>query len=315
MSNITIFEEASNVPTVRRQSRHMDKMGSGTTLRRIQTNTNGTFKRVIGGEQIGKAVPHEVDVIIVDWLKDVSRQFYASAYDPNAKATLPDCWSALGDKPDAKVKSPPSSSCAACPNNVEGSGDKGKGKACRYQRRVAVLIAGDPSGEVYQMNFAATTLFGKGVGNVHPFESYKNFLRSSGEGLDTVVTRVMYDLEADTMKLKFKPIRHLTEVEAGLVDAAQDNPETQRYIQLTVAEVDGATHTANPVATTPKVIEAPAKPAGNPFADDDEDEDDAPAEPVKRASKKSNTAVAPSTEAKPGLQSVLNNWLDEDDEG
>lgn len=306
MSNITIFEESSNLPTVRRQSRHADKMGSGAGLRRIATNTNGTFKRIVGGEQIGKAVPHELDVIIIDWLKDVSRQFYATAYDPDSKPTLPDCWSALGDKPDAKAPNAQSSTCAACPKNVEGSGTNGKGKACRFQRRVAVLVAGDPSGEVYQMSFAATSLFGKGVGNVHPFESYKNFLRANGEGLDTVVTRVMYDLDADTMKLKFKAVRHLTETEAGLVDAAQDDPDTQRYIQLTVAETDGATRAAAPAAIEVKPVVA----AANPFADDDDEEEPvAEPAPVKRGAKK-ETAAAP----KPELASVLNEWLDDDEE-
>lgn len=53
MSNITIFEESSSLPTVRRESRLADKISSGTSLRRIQTNTNGTFKRIVGGEQIG----------------------------------------------------------------------------------------------------------------------------------------------------------------------------------------------------------------------------------------------------------------------
>ena len=94
MSNITIFEEGSSLPTVKRASRLADKISSGGGLRRIQTNTNGTFKRIVGGEQIGKAVPHEINVIIVDMLKDVSREYYASEYDPEGKATLPDCWSA-----------------------------------------------------------------------------------------------------------------------------------------------------------------------------------------------------------------------------
>jgi len=56
MSNITIFEEQSGFATVKRESRLADKISSGSSLRRIQTNTNGTFKRIVGGEQIGKAV-------------------------------------------------------------------------------------------------------------------------------------------------------------------------------------------------------------------------------------------------------------------
>lgn len=310
MSNITIFEESSNLPTVKRESRRANKMGGGTGLRRIQTTNSATFKRMVSGEQIGKAVPHELDVIIVDWTEDVSREFYAKAYDPDAKGTLPDCWSSLGDKPDAKSPNRQSDTCGSCPKNVEGSGANGKTKACRFKRRVAVLVVGDPSGEVYQMNFAATSLFGKGVGNIHPFESYRSFLRANGEALDTVVTRVMYDLDSDTSKLKFKAVRHLTAVEVGLVDAAQDNPDTQRYIQLTVAEADGITR-------APAAIEAkPAKAAVkvmDPFAgEDDDDEEEAPvvkSEPTKRASKPKVVA-----EAKPELAEVLNEWLDDSEE-
>lgn len=309
MSNLTIFADASSVPTVRRQSKLLDKMGSsGGSLRRIGLNTNGTFKRIVGGEQIGKAVPHQLDVIVVDLLAEPSRQFYAAKYDPNAQATLPDCWSNDGKTPDAKAAGRPASSCVACPKNVEGSGENGKGRACRYLRRIAVLVAGDPSGEVYQMQIPAGSLFGKGVDSVHPFESYKKFLLANGEAVDTVVTRVMYDLDADTMKLKFQPVRHLTDVEAGFVDAAQEDPETKRYVGLSVVEAGGAKAKAEP-----KMIEAkpvPAAPVGNPFGDDDDDTP-APAEeaPVKRAAPKRATAEVA---AKPELKKAMVAWLDED---
>lgn len=315
MSNLTIFQDPSNLPTVRRQSKLLDKMGSsGGSLRRIALNTNGTFKRIVGGEQIGKAVPHQLDVIVVDLLTDPSRQFYTSKYDPNAQATLPDCWSNDGKTPDSKAAGKPASSCASCPKNVEGSGEKGKGRACRFLRRIAMLVVGDSSGEVYQMQIPAGSLFGKGTDNVHPFESYKKFLMANGEAVDTVVTRAMYDLDADTMKLKFTPVRLLTEVEAGFVDAAQEDPETKRYVGLTVVETGGANKA---IAAEPKVIEAkavpaaPAAPAGNPFGgEEEEEEEEAPAAPVKRAAPKRN--VVDTTTAKPELKQAMASWLDAD---
>ena len=297
MSNITIFEEASDLPTVRRESRRADKMGGGTGLRRIATTNAATFKRVVGGEQIGKAVPHQLDVIIVDWMKDVSREFYVKAYDPDAKATLPDCWSGLGDKPDAKATAPQSDSCAACPKNVDGSGQNGKGKACRFKRRIAVLVEGDPTGDIYQMSFAAKSLFGKGVGNEHPFESYCNYLKANGEAPDTVVTKIMYDLDADTLTLKFKAVRHLTQDESDLIDTAFASGEAQRYIQLTTSEADGAK--AQPV----KAIAAPK------VTMFDEPEEEEVVEPVKRVSKKP-TAVEVPTEDK-DLSDLLGEWAED----
>ena len=313
MGNVTIFESQSALPVVRRQSRLADKMGTGGgSLRRIQTATNGTFRRIVGGEKIGKSATGAIDVIIVDMLSDVSRQFYAAKYDPDAPPTLPDCWSNMGVKPEAAASNKQATACNSCPKNVEGSGTNGKGRACRFLRRLAVLIVGDPSGEVYQLNVPAASLFGKGIGNIHPFESYKNFLRANGEAADTVVTRVMYDSEADTMKLKFQPIRQLTAEEDALVTAAQEDPETERYTKLTAAEADGVTKTP----TTPAPAAAPA-PKASGFFSDAEDEDEVPVqvkepEPKKRASKK---AEAPATQAKPELDSVLSSWLDDDADG
>ena len=308
MANITIFEERSSLPTVKRQSRLADKIASGGSLRRIQTNTNGTFKRIVGGEQIGKAIPSEINVIIVDMLKDVSRTYYAAEYDPQGTPTLPDCWSNDGRTPDAKAKNKQADACANCPMNIDGSGAKGRGKACRFSRRIAVLAEGDPTGEVYQLNIPAKSLFGKGNDKVHPFESYCKYLRANGEAPDTVVTKVKYDTDADTMTLCFKAIRHLTQEEADMVDAAFADPETQRYIQLTVAEADGVT--AAPV----KAIEAP-KPA-NIFADEEpeeeEPEEEAPVKaPVKRAAKKPAPVVEEPEEDK-DLVALLGEWDDED---
>lgn len=309
MSNITIFEEPSNLPTVRRESRRMDKMasGSGSNLRRIQLSNGRTFKRVVNGEQIGKSVPNQLDVIVVDWLAEPSRKFYASAYDKDAKPTLPDCWSNDGAVPEAGAKNKQSKTCASCPKNVKGSGTNGKGKSCRYERRLAILVAGDPSGDVYQISIPAASLFSDNDGNVYGFEGYKKFLLANGEALDTVVTRMIYDDEADTIKVGFKAVRHLTEVEAAFVDQAQDDPETEKYTVLTAAAVDGA----KAAASKPLAIEAaPSAAPADPFGDDD-DEEEVPAEPTKRASKAKPKAAAG---GKQELATVLNAWLDDEDE-
>lgn len=299
MSNVTIFEEGTSLSTVKRTSRIADKISSGSGLRRIATNTNGTFKRIVGGEQIGRAVPHEINVIVVDMLRDVSREYYSSEYDPEGKASLPNCWSADGRTPDPKASDQQAPSCATCPMNVDGSGAKGRGKACRFKRRIAVLAEGDPSGEVYQMSLAAKSLFGKGVGNTHPFESYCNYLKANGEAPDTVVTKVMYDTEADTLTLKFKAVRHLTQEEADLVDNAFADPDTQRYIKLTAAEMDGVT------AAPAKAIEAPKKSV---FDEPEEAEEEEVAAPVKRTSKKSAPEEAPAEDK--DLASLIEEWDD-----
>ena len=180
--------------------------------------------------------------------------------------------------------------------NIDGSGSKGRGKACRFKRRIAVLVEGDPTGDIYQMSFAAKSLFGKGVGNEHPFESYCNYLKANGEAPDTVVTKVMYDLDADTLTLKFKAVRHLTQDESDLIDTAFASGEAQRYIQLTTSEVDGAK--AQPV-------KAIAAPKATMFDAPEEEE----AEPVKRAAKKPVVADAPVEDK--DLSDLLGEWAED----
>lgn len=306
MSNLTIFKQEGAVSTVaRRELSDLAKsLAAPRTVRSIKTGTNGTFKRVINGEQIGKAIRGEFNAIIVDALPKVSRVFYAGKYDPDAKPTLPDCWSNLGDKPEPAAGNPQASNCASCPKNVVGSGENGKGRACRFQRRIALLIAGDDSGDVYQFSVPAKSLFGKGSGNVHPFESYVKFLIANGEGPDTVVTNIAYNLDAETMELQFTPMRGITDEEYALVQAARNDPATRQMIVLTVGAQDTA-------ATAAKTEEAPKPQPKIIYSDepDDEDEVEVIEEPKKRPAKKAAEVVVEQND----LSSVLNAWGDEDD--
>jgi hypothetical protein len=221
-----------------------------------------------------------MEFIIVDLLPNVSRVYYRDKFDPNKEATLPNCWSNLGDKPEKNVPEASHSNCADCPMNVKGSGENGS-KACRYQRRIAVLVAGDTTGEVYQFNIPAKSLFGKGTGNTHPFEQYVKFLLANGESPDTVVTKVCYDDNADTLELLFSPQRTISDAEYQLVVAAQARAETSNYTKITVAQADGVTRApAKAEAPVPKVVRS---------ADPDDEVAPVTAEPTKRMSKKDTT--------------------------
>ena len=305
MSNLTIFKQSGAISTSgARELTGLAKIFAATSnMRRIATNTNGTFKRIINGEQIGNAIRGEFNAIIVDALPKVSRTFYAGKYDPNAKATLPDCWSNLGDKPEPAAANKQHSNCAECPQNTKGSGENG-GRACRFQRRIAILLEGDPTGEVYQFNVPAKSLFGKGNGNVHPFESYVKYLIGNRESPDTVVTNISYDLNADSMELLFTPLRGISDEEYELVTAAQADPETKRYVQLTVS--------ADSAKAEPKQVAA--KPAPKPVVtrSDEPDEDDAPViAPVKRSAKPAEKATVVTGD----LATIVHAWGDTNDDG
>lgn len=304
MNEITIFDAPMEGNYVRRESRYKDRMGGsgGSTMRRIKLSNGRDFTRVINGEVIGSPVEKQLDVIIVGWLDEPSRKFYAGTYDPNAKGVLPDCWSNHGVKPEANSKNPQSKTCMECPQNVKGSGD-GDRKACRYERRIAVLVAGDLSGTVYQMAIPAASLFSANDGNMYGFQGYRKFLAANNEAFDTVVTSIIYDRNSQTTKVFFKAARFLTAQEAELVDQAQDNPDTERYTLLSTATVDAPKAIAAP-APVAAIAAAPTAAPANPFGDDEEEV------PVKRAAKKETITAAP----KPELTEVLGEWLDDDED-
>ena len=310
MNDLTIFDAPMEGNFVRRESRFKDRMGNsgGSTMRRIKLSNGRDFTRVINGEVIGNPVEKQLDVIIVGWLDEPSRKFYAGKYDSTAKGVTPDCWSNHGIKPEANSKNPQARSCMECPQNVKGSGE-GDRKACRYERRIAVLVAGDPTGTVYQMSIPAASLFSANEGNMYGFQGYRKFLIANNEAFDTVVTSIIYDRKAQTTKVFFKATRFLTAQEAETVDRAQDNPDTERYTLLSTATVDAPKAIAAPEPEPVAVIAAaPTVAPSNPFGDDDED--DMEEAPVKRPAKKEAVAAAP----KPELKEALGAWLDDDED-
>jgi hypothetical protein len=255
----------------------------------------GFFRKVVNGEEVAKLKDREMNVIIINALPKVSRQFYAAAYNPKADATLPDCWSNLGDVPDAKAANPQAANCMSCPQNVAGSG-QGGGRACRYQRRVAVLLENDPSGDVYQLTIPSKSLFGKGEGNVHPFESYIKFLAANNESIDRVVTQISFDDNEESPTLQFTPVRHLLEEEVQLATEAAGTTESKNAVVLTVAAQDKVKKLANAEAEFETVKKAAPVEAEEVTAED---------EPKVRASRKEATP-----QPKQDLTDVLDAWAD-----
>jgi hypothetical protein len=316
MSNLTIFKNPNAVASAALPASALGQQIAATMggFNRIQTNTNGTFKRIVNGEQVGKAIRGEFNAIIVAMLAKPGREFYGSDYDPDAKATLPDCYSNLGDKPEASSKNRQAANCTTCSNNIDGSGKNGKGKACRFKRKIAILLEGDESGEVYQFNVPAKSLFGKGSGNTHPYEAYCRFLAANGTGPDRVVTTIAYNLDAETMEINFTADRFITPEELEIVQSAQDNPATQRLIQITAGEADGAKPAVKAEEEAPKSAIKPAskvKVKKLSFLDDDEDEEEAEVEApkAKRTAKKEEPVKASGD-----LASIVDAWADDEDE-
>jgi hypothetical protein len=286
MSEITLFNQ--DLPDYLKEVQLDDvtrALAGNSGGKRISLR-GGKFRMVVNGEEIITSNSDAMNVVIVNAAKDVSRQFYASAYNPKADATAPDCVSSNGVTPDAGVENPQHGNCAECPQNIKGSG-QGDSRACRHFRRLAVVLADDIGGDVYQLQLASKSIFGKGDLKTMPFEQFAKYVGSQGYNLNTLVTEMRFDEDSDTAKLFFRPIKFLSKQEWEMAKRQGETPAAKNAIQLTVY-ANNEPKKLTPPTTTKKVAVVVEEPEIE--------------EPKKREEKK--TEPSP----KRDLKAVMSGW-------
>ena len=259
-------------------------------------------------------------MVIVRAAPKVSRIFYAGAYDAE-KVVRPDCWSNDGEKPDASIKEPQNATCMGCLQNEAGSGN-GNSRACRFQQRLAVVLANNMEGDVLQLTLPATSIFGKEDGDKRPLQAYARFLAAQNPPVnpEQIVTRMKFDTKAESPKLFFAPVRWLTDDEYPTVVNQSESADAKAAVTMTVAQADGVK--AAPMAIPGAAPKAVAKAA--PVVQDDEEEEapapkaakapktkpvaDADDEPEVRKESAKATAV-PAKKSK--LADIVSDWDDE----
>ena len=266
-------------------------VNAGSGMKRVSIK-GGVFRLLASGKEIASIEDRHLDVIIVKAAPKVSRIFYAGGYDKDAAAAAPDCTSADGEKPDAGVKNKQSSSCTTCPQNIAGSGN-GQSRACRYQQRLAVVLANNPDGDVLQVTLPATSIFGKEDGDKRPLQAYARYMAAQTPpvNLDAIVTRMKFDTKAESPKLFFSPMRWLTDDEYESAVEQSKSKDAEKAVAVTPASADGV------VAPAPLAIEG-KRPMGAML---DEDEAEAMAE-VKTAKPKKAKAVEVEAEEEPEVR-------------
>lgn len=290
MSEITLFNQ--DLPDYLKDVKLDDitrALVGNTGSKRISLR-GGKFRMVVNGEEILTSNSDVLNVVIVNAAKDVSRTFYAKAYNPKEDAVIPDCWSNDGVTPDASAEEPQHHNCAECPQNVKGSG-AGGGRACRHFRRVAVALADDIGGDVYQLQLASKSIFGKGDLSHMPFEQYVKYVGSQGYNLNTLTTEMRFDPDSDTAKLFFKPLKFLSKEQWETAKKQGDTPASKRAIEFVFTKSDKPAQLVAPKAE----IKAKAP-----------DLEEAVEEPKKRPEKK---AAEPAV--KKDLGSIMDNWSKE----
>lgn len=264
----------------------LTKQLAGRTGAKRIVPRNGIFRKMVGGEEMGK-VKGPINVIIANASPHVGRIYYVKQWSPDAEPTAPDCFSNDGRSPDAGANSPQSDRCDNCPQNIKGSG-QAQSKACRYTRRLAVLLEEDfgtaLEGSIYQINLASKSLFGDSPSDkVHQFENYTKYLANNGKNIDHLVTTILFNEDNDNQSVLFSANRYINRNEYDVLTKVTAAPELQRLVIMTPYQADMA-------GRTPK-LEAPAE-----------------AEPSKRESRK---AEAPPAEKK-DLKAVLKDWTSEE---
>ena len=245
MSNIAMFNP-SNVPAFAKNAELSattlalaGNVNAGGGMKRVSIK-GGVFRLLSSGKEIASIEDRHLDVIIVKAAPKVSRIYYAGGYDKDAAASAPDCTSADGEKPDAGVKNKQSSSCTTCPQNIAGSGN-GQSRACRYQQRLAVVLANNPDGDVLQVTLPATSIFGKEEGDKRPLQAYARYMAAQTPpvNLDAIVTRMKFDTKAESPKLFFSPMRWLTDDEYETAVEQSKSKDAEKAVAVTPASADG----------------------------------------------------------------------------
>jgi hypothetical protein len=314
MSDLTVFNPAQ-VPDFARNNELSETAlaltggGTGGSTKRISIK-GGVFRLVSGGKEIASIEDRHLDVIIVKAAPKVSRIFYAGAYDKDAAAAAPDCWSNDGEKPDAGARNKQSQTCMSCPQNQAGSG-QGNSRACRYQQRLAVVLENNPGGDVLQLTLPATSVFGKEDGDKRPLQAFARHLALSNPPInpEQIVTRMKFDTKAESPKLFFAPVRWLTNEEYAVVKAQADSADANRAVVMTVAQTDGVKNAPALLGKAPVVEaeeEAPAPKAKTTKKKAEVAEDESEPEVRKESAKPS--AVP---EKKGKLADIVADWDDE----
>jgi hypothetical protein len=242
MSNEVAVFNPGQVPAFARSRKGLSSVGSALTQgasnsKRISIK-GGVFRLVVGGKQMASIEERYLDVVIVAAAPNTARKFYEGGYDEGNPAP-PDCWSNDGITPDATAKKKQCGECAKCPQNIAGSG-QGNSRACRFEHRIAVVLANDMGGDVMGMAIPAESLFAKDDGENRALKGYARYLAAQNVDPAEVITRMKFDTNSATPKLFFKPMRWLTDDEYSVCSTQGTTTDATDAITLTVAAQDGA---------------------------------------------------------------------------
>jgi len=239
--------------------------GGGASVPAKRISIKGSvFRMVVDGKEVAKNEERAMNVIVVGAAQYNSRTFFEGVFQEGQTTGAPACFSDNGITPSPRSTAAQSATCKDCPQNIDGSHASGRGRACRFSRRLAVLLENDQKGDVFQLTLPAQSIFGKPVDGKMPLESYVRLLGTNGVSVTSVVTEMRFDTSSATPKLTFKAVRYLEADEFTNSQAKGKTPEAKAAIGLNAGEVDTGVKLAAPVVEAAPVAEAPKAEAVEP---------------------------------------------------
>lgn len=199
------------------------KVFEGAKYDRLSLKNNAFGMRLKSGEtEVAPEDSGSLHAVIVHTSEDVHRLFWKERWKKDQPAKPPSCYSSNGRLPDESVKAEDkqSDNCTFCPNNKDGSGPDGVGKACKFSMPT-VLVFVDPqeqqlTAEVpVQFPVNGPSIFGDSDPDKHLY-ALRAYTRELAVKIkaraEQVITRISFDRSPDATpcKVHFSPAEALT---------------------------------------------------------------------------------------------------------
>jgi hypothetical protein len=214
----------------------------------------GVFRKYAGGKEIARLEERSMNIVFVRMAHKPSRTFFKDTYKKGVKVS-PTCWSQDAEVPDPACKTPQARSCRECPFSVKNSGNGGIGSACRASWRTAVVLAGDPSGDVMQLIIPSASVWGPDGVGVWRYRPYTQYLVNHGVSAGFVVTKMQFDTESSSPRLWFSPLAPVPDDMIAILQRQRETEAALRAVRMNVFQTDEGD--ATPEVAQPEPALAP----------------------------------------------------------
>jgi hypothetical protein len=177
------------------------------THRGVETTITASEGTDHNGRPLPAAPVRALKVIIVGISPTISKAYYAKSFQPGSRNVLPDCFSTNGEVPDITSPMMQSETCALCEKNkfesaISDDGTKGRGKACRDGRKIAVV----PDGDVRNAMFGGPMMLRLPVMSMPNLAKYCGQLSIAGYDVSQVVTAMSFNPDVRYPEVVFSAV-------------------------------------------------------------------------------------------------------------